>query len=51
MTVATPHPAGALALMALLLVGFSSAPARADDDSAIARYRKIWNHRGKVLAR
>jgi hypothetical protein len=33
----------ALAKIAVLLVGFMTAGASADEDSAIARYRKIWN--------
>jgi hypothetical protein len=36
--------AAAIGIGAILLVGFKTAPASADDgDSAIARYRKIWN--------
>jgi hypothetical protein len=34
---------GALPLVCTIAVACTAASARADDDSAIARYRKIWN--------
>jgi len=42
-----PRPSQVATLSAgvALLASLSPSPARADDDTALARYRKIWNSR------